>query len=84
MLKSDNNSLKYILTMAWLDAMGHCLVAQLASYNFTVMYKSGKTNIEVDPLSRIVWDRELTSEAVRVILDTAMEGSSPLVEIYTP
>ena len=36
------------------------------------------TNIKADALSRIVWDRELTSEAVLVILDRTMEGCSPL------
>ena len=54
MVKADNNLLKYVLKMAQLDALGHCWVAQLASYNFTVMFKSGKTNIEVDALSRFV------------------------------
>ena len=40
-VKSDNNPLKYILTMAWLDATGLHWVAQLTSYNFQVTYKSG-------------------------------------------
>ena len=71
-VKSDNNPLTYILTTARLDAIGHCWVAQLASYDFTVLSKSGKTNIEADSLSRINWDWELTSEAVRVILNAAM------------
>ena len=77
-VKLDNNPLKYIPTMAQLDVMGHCWVALLASYNFTVLYKSGKTNIKADALSRIYWDQELMSEALRVILDIAMEGCSPL------
>ena len=53
-VKSDNNPLKYIITMAQLDAMGHHWMAELASYNFMVLHKSGKINIEVNILSRIV------------------------------
>ena len=53
MVKSNNNPMKYILTTAQLDARGHHWVAQLASYNFTVLFKSGKTSIEADALSRI-------------------------------
>ena len=49
-------------------------------HTISVLYKSEKTNIERDVLSRIDWDRESMSE-VRVILDTAMEGCSPLAEI---
>ena len=67
--------------MAWQDAMGNCWVAQLASYNFTVLYKPGKTYIEVDTFFRTLWDRELMSEVVRLILDTAMKGCSLLAEI---
>ena len=80
-VKSDNNLLKYVLTMAQLNATGHYWVDQLASYNFMVLYKSGKTKIEADALSRIDWDWELTSEAMRVILNTTMEGCSPLAKI---
>ena len=61
--------------------MGHQWVAQLALYNFTVLCKSGKTNIEVDALSRTDWDWELTSEVVSIICNTAMEGCSLLAEI---
>ena len=68
--------------MAQLDATGHHWVAQFALYNFMVLYKSGKTNIEADALSWIVWDWILTSEAVGVILTTTMDGFSPLAKIW--
>ena len=67
--------------MAQLDAMGHCWVAQLALYNFTVLYKSGKTNIKVDGLWRINLDWKHTSEVVRVILKSTMDGCSLLPKI---
>ena len=45
------------------------------------MYKPGKTNIEADDLSRIDWDQEHTSNVVTVILNTIVDGCSPLAEI---
>ena len=56
-------------------------MAQLASYNFTVLYKSVKIIIEAVALSRIDWNWEVMSEMVRVILNTAMEGCSLLAKI---
>ena len=49
---TDNNPLTYILTLAKLDAMGQRWVASLANYDFRIFYKSGKTNVEADALSR--------------------------------
>ena len=53
---TDNNPLTYILTSAKLDATGQRWVASLANYDFRIFYKSGKTNIEADALSRIPRD----------------------------
>ena len=53
---TDNNPLTYILTSAKLDATGQRWVASLANYDFQIFYKSGKTNIEADALSRIPRD----------------------------
>ena len=50
---TNNNPLTYILTMAWLDAAGQRWVASLANYNFTLHNRSGKSNVDVDALSRI-------------------------------
>ena len=50
---TDNNPLTYILSSANLDAYGQRWVASLANYNFRLFYKTGKTNIEADALSRI-------------------------------
>ena len=52
---TDNNPLTYILTSAKLDATGQRWVASLANYDFR-NYKSGKTNIEADALSRVPRD----------------------------
>ena len=50
---TDKNPLTYVLTTAKLDATGQRWISALANYNFSFHYKSGKTNIEADPLSRI-------------------------------
>ena len=50
---TDNNPLTYILTPAKLDAIGQCWVASLTNYDFQIFYKSGKSNVEADALSRI-------------------------------
>ena len=50
---TDNNLLTYILTSAKLDATGQRWVASLANYDFQIFYKSGKTNVEADALSKI-------------------------------
>ena len=50
---TDNNPPTYILTSAKLNACGLRWVAELANYNFTIKYRSGKKNIDADFLSRI-------------------------------
>ena len=53
---TDNNPLTYILTSTRLDATGQRWVASLANYDFRIFYKSGKTNVEAEALSRIPRD----------------------------
>ena len=50
---TDNNPLTYILSSAKLDACGQRWAASLADYNFRLFYKTGRTSIETDALSRI-------------------------------
>lgn len=49
---TDNNPLTYVLTTAKLNATGHRWLAALATYDFDVKYRPGKTNIDADLLSR--------------------------------
>ena len=53
--RTDNNPLTYVLSTAKLDATGHRWVSALANYNFNLVYRSGKSNIDADALSRIKW-----------------------------
>lgn len=52
-VKTDNNPLTYILTTAKLDATGHRWLAALEAYDFSISYKTGKTNTDADALSRL-------------------------------
>ena len=52
---TDNNPLTYVLTTAQLDAMGHRWITGLTNYNSHIHYKSRKSNVEADALSRIDW-----------------------------
>ena len=81
---TDNNPLMYILTTAKLDATGHRWVAALAAYNFTLHYRLGKTNVDVDALSRIPWDREQTVEPVTVghLLGNVITKAGCIMECY--
>ena len=81
----DNNPLTYILTTTKLDATRHRWVAALAAYNFTLNYRPGKTNIDVDALSRIPWDREQTVDSGTVghLLGNVIAKVGCVMECYT-
>ena len=50
---TDNNPLKYVLTMPNLDAMGHRWVGMLASFQFELECQKSTDNGAVDALSRV-------------------------------
>ena len=50
---TDNNLLSYVLTTAKLDATGHCWLAELSTFNFSIKYRSKQLNRDVDALSRL-------------------------------
>ncbi|KAL7841512.1 hypothetical protein SRHO_G00252030 [Serrasalmus rhombeus] len=49
---TDNNPLRYILTMAKLDATSYRWLAALSTYSFDIQYRAGKQNQDADGLSR--------------------------------
>ena len=67
---TDNNPLIYILSTTKLDTMGHRWVASLGPYNFTLHYKPGKLNYDVDALSRINWE-SVGPEIIKATMDLA-------------
>lgn len=50
---TDSNPLTYVLTTAKLDATGHRWLAHLSSYDLTLHYKPGASNVDADALSRL-------------------------------
>ena len=82
---TDNNPLTYILTTAKLDACGQRWVASLANYNFDITYKTGKTNIEADALSRIPWEQASIETLEDPVVKAIMSGATidvPYLESY--
>lgn len=73
---TDNNPLTYLLTSAKLDATGHRWVAALSAYQFSIMYKPGKTNTDADALSRL--PQTLSMDTVKAICDS--DQKYPLIE----
>ena len=50
---TDNNPLTYVLSSAKLDACSQRWIADLATFNFSIVYKPGSQNLDADALSRI-------------------------------
>ena len=48
---TDNNPLTYVLTSAKLDATGHHWLVELSLYDFSIKYRPGLKNADVDGLS---------------------------------
>ena len=68
-------------------------MASLANYNFQLYYGVGKTNIDVDALSRVSWPGcvpntlhmhyQVTAVAVQVMQEAALEGPTSPIEAYS-
>ena len=74
---TDNNTLTYVLSTAKLDAIGHRWITGLANYNFHIHYKSGKSNVEADVLSRIDWekcDKTIQANSIQATFAAAIAG----------
>ena len=62
-----------------LDALGHCWVAALASYNMKLEYLKGSNNKVADALSRVSMQK-LDEETVTELLNYARNGRTPRAE----
>ena len=80
---TDNNPLTYVLTTAKLYATGHRWLAALRTYDFTLTYRCGKANGDVDGLSRRPQQStELFPDVVKAICQayTVQRDSCPYFE----
>ena len=80
---TDNNPLTYVLSTAKLDATSHRWLASLGSFNFKIVYKSGKSNGDADGLSRRPQDNEeMFPDVVSAICEalTVSRDSCPIAE----
>ena len=63
--------------------MGHRWIADLANYNFHFHYKSGKSNVEEDALSRIDWEKcneTIQADSIQAIVAAAIAGDIANIE----
>ncbi|MCG8078888.1 MAG: DDE-type integrase/transposase/recombinase, partial [Candidatus Thiodiazotropha taylori] len=82
---TDNNPLTYVLSSAKLDATGHRWLAALSTYNFSLKYKSGKSNSDADGLSRRPHEcTEIFSDVVKAVCEayTTNRRPCPYAENY--
>ena len=81
-MKTDNNPLKYVMTMPNLDAVGDRWVSALAGYNFTIEYLWGSDNKVADALSRV--EERLDSDSVRQLLAHINHPAEARAEVADP
>ena len=73
---TDNNPLTYALSKAKLDAAGHRWLSALANYDFSIIYRPGKTNTDADVLSRypgIDQEREIGEGSVKAMCGSVVK-----------
>ena len=80
---TDNNPLTYLQSKAKLKATEQRWVADLASFNFTIKYRSGQSNQNADVLSRRRHEEyeEISSEDVGANLASQLESTSVPEEV---
>ena len=76
---TDNNPLTYILMTPNLDALGHCWVVALASFNMKLEYLKGSDNKVADALSQVSMQK-LDKETVAELLNCTRNGGTPWAE----
>ena len=79
-VRTDNNSLAYILMMPNLDVLGHHWVAALAGYNMKLEYLKGSDNKVADALSRVSMQK-LNEETVAELLNCTRNSGTPQAEM---
>lgn len=83
-VRTDNNPLTYVLSSAKLDATSHRWLAALSTFNFTLQYRSGRSNVDADFLSRVPnqpQESVVFNDTVKAIIQGCrLVDDSPVVE----
>ena len=82
LVKTDNNSLTYIMMTPNLNATDHQWVGALARFNFQLEYQKGCDNTVADVLSWIT--THLGPETMRSILNGTTLGAAHWAEVHDP
>ena len=75
---TDNNPLSYLMMKSKLGAFEMGWVAQLAQFDFDIVYRSGRTNLCADALSRLkhqATDGIVTAEQVQAVFQQSASCS---------
>lgn len=80
-VRTDNNPLTYILTMAKLNAVRHRWLAALATYDFNIQYRPGRHNIDVDLLSRQCSDSEQWADVPQSAIKAICKNKNTTTEV---
>ena len=82
LIRTDNNSLTYVMMTPNLDATGHQWVGSLANYNFKIEYLKGHDNSTANVLSRMT--KKLGDDDVKCLLDGITIGATNQAELHNP
>ncbi|KAK7884084.1 hypothetical protein WMY93_027207 [Mugilogobius chulae] len=63
-VRTDNNPLTYVLTTAKLNATGHRWLSDLSVYDFDIIYRPGRNNIDADLLSRMELNEDFEWQSI--------------------
>ena len=83
-MKTDNNPLTYVMSTPNLDAVGHCWVASLVGFNFTIEYLRGADNKVADALSQVGDRLELDTDSVHELLSHTKDPMVPRAKTDDP
>lgn len=84
-VRTDNNPLTYAFKSAKLDALSHRWLAALSAFNFNIVYRSGKENIDADILSRLPGvsrseENVMFPDVIKALFDYHLVRVCPIIE----
>ncbi len=80
---TDNNPLTYVMTYAKLDVMRQRWATQLAKCDFQLHYRSGKTNVDEDLLSRLKIPDEGNIQVISQVVEATLSSTQQDIPCYS-